>query len=119
MADFTTPLTEALQPLQDSEAPAIAHMNADHGDAVRLIATRLSGGADGAWELVGLDPDGIDLRLDGTNLRYMYAEPLEDAGELRSRLVAITRQSTRISRQAPATPPHPAPGPAPPGNQGG
>ena len=93
VADFTTPLTEALQPLQDSEAPAIAHMNADHGDAVRLIATRLSGGADGAWELVGLDPDGIDLRLDGTNLRYMYAEPLEDAGELRSRLVAITRQA--------------------------
>ena len=93
VAGFTTPLTEALQPLQDSEAPAIAHMNADHGDAVRLIATRLSGGADGAWELVGLDPDGIDLRLDGTNLRYMYAEPLEDAGELRSRLVAITRQA--------------------------
>ena len=93
VADFTTPLTEALQPLQDSEAPAIAHMTADHADAVRLIATRLGGGADGAWELVGLDPDGIDLRLDGTNLRYRYAEPLEDAGELRSRLVAITRQA--------------------------
>jgi putative heme iron utilization protein len=83
-----TPLGEALQ---DSEAPAVAHMNADHADAVALIATRLCGGSDGNWELIGLDPDGLDLRLDGTILRYTYDEPLASAGDLRTRLVALAR----------------------------
>jgi putative heme iron utilization protein len=89
--DFMTPVTDPLQPLQDTEASAIDHMNADHADAVRLIATRLAGGADGPWELIGLDPDGIDLRLDGTILRYAYDEPLATADALRARLVALTR----------------------------
>jgi heme iron utilization protein len=92
-ADFMTPLGERLQPLQHSEASAIAHMNADHADAVRLIATRLGGGPDGAWDLVGIDPDGIDLRLDGAVLRYPFAPPLDDAAELRGRLVALTRMA--------------------------
>jgi putative heme iron utilization protein len=90
-ADFMTPVEGRLQPLQQSEAAAIAHMNADHADAVRLIATRLCGSADGAWELIGLDPDGIDLRLGDAVLRYVYAQPLADATELRPRLVALAR----------------------------
>jgi putative heme iron utilization protein len=68
-------------------------MNADHADAVRLIATRLCGGADGDWQLTGLDPDGLDLRLDGSVLRYIYAQRLEDAAGLRARLVELTRQA--------------------------
>ena len=89
-ADFMTPIDAALQPLVDAEASAIEHMNADHADAVRLIATRLCGGIDGAWELTGLDPDGLDLRLGGTTLRYAHEQPLQGADELRAQLVALT-----------------------------
>ena len=96
-SDFMTPLGETLQPLRDSEASAIAHMNADHADAVRLIATRLCGGVDGDWQLTGLDPDGLDLRLDGRVLRYTYAQPLADAAGLRARLVELTRKARQGS----------------------
>jgi putative heme iron utilization protein len=92
-ADFTSPLDAALLPLLDLEAAALAHMNADHPDAVRLIATRLCGGVDGDWQMVGLDPDGLDLALDGSHLRYTFAQPLRDASELRTCLVELARQA--------------------------
>lgn len=93
--DFMTPLGEALQPLQDSEASAIAHLNTDHADAIRLIATRLCGGSDGPWEVIGLDPAGLDLRLDATILRFDYPQPLTDARQLRARLAEVARLAGR------------------------
>lgn len=92
-ADFMTPLDAALLPLLDAEATALAHMNADHPEAVRLIATRLCGGAQGDWQIIGLDPDGVDLALDGNHLRYAYSHPLADAAQLRPRLVELARQA--------------------------
>ena len=47
--------------LIDAEADALAHMNADHAEAIRLYATKLLGADDGPWRLTGLDPEGIDL----------------------------------------------------------
>src|SRR6202046_5133645 len=39
--------------LIENEAAAIAHMNTDHSEAVRLYATRLLGAEDGPWRLNG------------------------------------------------------------------
>lgn len=91
--DFMTPITAELQPLLLTEASAVAHMNQDHADAVKLIASHLCGGVDGAWQLIGLDPEGLDLGLDGRYLRYAYEEPLTSADQLRGRLVDLTRQA--------------------------
>ena len=40
----------------------IAHMNADHAEAVRLYATNLLGARDGEWRCVGCDPEGLELQ---------------------------------------------------------
>ncbi len=95
--DLRVPLMPALEPLHDSEAGAVAHMNADHADAVRLIACALCGGADGPWELVGLDPEGMDLRLDERHLRHDFDIPLTTPGELRTRLGELTRRARALA----------------------
>ena len=59
-ADVMTDVSGA-ENLIEAEAGAVAHMNADHADAVRLYATKLLGAEDGPWRLTGLDPDGLDL----------------------------------------------------------
>ncbi len=45
----------------------MAHMNADHAEAVRLYATKLLGAEDGPWRLTGLDPEGLDLACGDAN----------------------------------------------------
>jgi hypothetical protein len=48
--------------------------------------------------VIGLDPEGVDLRLGETVLRYPYPEPLTDAKQLRARLVEIARMARAPER---------------------
>ncbi|MBZ6077118.1 HugZ family protein [Microvirga puerhi] len=77
----------------DREADAIAHMNEDHREAVALYATRLLDAQEGAWRLIGIDPEGLQLALGDEFLRLPFPTPLKEAGELRSTLVALAQQA--------------------------
>jgi heme iron utilization protein len=79
--------------LIEAEAGALAHMNADHADAVRLYATKLLGAEDGPWRLTGLDPDGLDLASGDATLRLPFAERIATAEQLRKALVDLAGQA--------------------------
>jgi putative heme iron utilization protein len=70
--------------LIEAEPDAVSHMNADHGDALRLYATKLLGAGDGEWRCTGCDPDGLDLRLDRTGLRLPFPQRVTAPGPLRA-----------------------------------
>lgn len=74
------------QALLDAEAEAIAHMNADHADALRLYATGLLGAADGDWRCVSVDPDGIELQNGRAALRLPFPQRVTGPGPLRAML---------------------------------
>jgi putative heme iron utilization protein len=78
--------------LADVEAGAVAHMNADHAEAVAHYA-RLCGGAGGAWTLTGLDPEGADLACGDDVRRLEFTTPVGDSGSLRAALVALARRA--------------------------
>ena len=86
--EITTDLSGA-EGLLAAEAGAVAHMNDDHADAVRLYATKLLGAEDGPWRLTGLDPDGLDLALSDATLRLPFAERVTSAEALRKTVVAM------------------------------
>jgi heme iron utilization protein len=69
--------------LIDAEAGAVAHMNNDHAEAVRLYATKFVGAEDGPWRLTGLDPEGLDLALGDATLRLPFPQRVSTADELR------------------------------------
>ena len=71
------------------ETEVIAHMNSDHADAVSLYATRLLGRRGTAWMMVGVDPDGADLRLRNGFARLPFAAPVGDAASCREALVGL------------------------------
>lgn len=75
------------------EEGAVAHMNEDHADAVKLYATALLGAPDGDWRITGLDPDGLDLALGDQVLRLPFPEPVDGPGALRSVLVALAAKA--------------------------
>jgi heme oxygenase (biliverdin-IX-beta and delta-forming) len=91
-AEISTEVSDA-QELIDGEADAVAHMNADHAEAVRLYATKLLGAGDGAWRLTGCDPDGIDLAQGDATLRLPFSQRVTTAQALRRALVNFAAQA--------------------------
>ncbi len=85
-ADLATDVAGA-EALLESETRSTDHMNADHGDALRLYATALCGERDGDWRIVGLDPDGIDMGLRDRTVRLDFPERITDPATLRRQLV--------------------------------
>jgi len=83
--DIITSLEDAAE-IVEIEESAVQHMNADHPDAVRLYATKLLGEADGAWEVTGVDPDGLDLALGDGIARIPFAERVTSGLALRKTL---------------------------------
>ena len=88
---------DGLEALAAAEAGAIAHMNADHAEALRLYATKLLGLPDGDWRMTGCDPDGIDLRAGARRARLAFPERVTTPGALRSTLAALADEARRRS----------------------
>ncbi len=79
--------------LQSRETDIVAHMNADHADAIELYATKLLDRPAGAWRMTGCDPEGCDLALDGEVARIDFKNPVADATQARAELVALANQA--------------------------
>ena len=76
-----------------AEEGAIAHMNDDHAEALRLYATKLLGADDGPWRLTGLDPEGLDLALGDATLRLPFPHRVATADELRKTVVDLAKEA--------------------------
>jgi putative heme iron utilization protein len=88
----------AVQALADAEADILAHVNADHPDAVEAIAVGLLGAPSGAWRLTAVDTDGCDLALDEGVRRLAWPSPVADAEGVRAGLIQAAREG-RSRRQ--------------------
>jgi putative heme iron utilization protein len=81
--------TVGAEALIAAEAGAVAHMNADHADALALYARTIAGKPDGVWTATGIDPDGMDLAWGDLTARIPFAEPVLTPGDLRKALVVM------------------------------
>ena len=82
----------AVDQLAAAEAGALAHMNADHQQALRDYCRFYHGvEASGEVHMLGLDAEGFDLRCKGRRLRCQFPAPIQAADELRGVLVEMAR----------------------------
>jgi putative heme iron utilization protein len=88
--------TPALDEFAAMEPDAIAHMNADHAEAVGLYATRLCGGKPGNWSITSIDPEGALLTSGETVLRMKFPHTLQATDELRPMLIALAKQARNL-----------------------
>jgi putative heme iron utilization protein len=95
--DLLTELAGA-EELIAAEEGAVAHMNADHADAVALYATKLLGEEDGPWRISSLDPDGADLAAGDRTARLAFGARVTSGGALRQALVALAQEARGRSR---------------------
>ncbi len=89
-SDLKTPL-DGLAGLADIEEGAVAHMNADHADAVERYAASVGAKGTG-WRLSGIDPEGLDLANGDDVARLWFDAPLTSPADLRPVLVALAKE---------------------------
>lgn len=79
--------------LRDAEPLIVAHMNADHADALDSCAARLLGLAGEGWEMIGIDPEGFDLWRAGQIARLAFESPVFSAADARRALVDLANKA--------------------------
>jgi len=82
-----------------AEAEIIAHVNADHADALEAIARHLPGGGPGEWRLAALDTEGCDLALGERVLRLAFRKGATDADSVRRELILAARAARAAPHQ--------------------
>lgn len=78
-------------PLADQEADILAHMNTDHSHNLTAYCRHVHGVETPTAEMIGIDPDGFDLRAEGRVLRFDFPARVSDAQQARSALVALAQ----------------------------
>jgi putative heme iron utilization protein len=91
-AELATDITAASELLAE-EAGALAHLNADHADALNKMARAFAGAPDLAWQATGLDPEGLDLAFEDETARVVFPRPIATPNELRMVLVDLAKQA--------------------------
>ncbi len=86
------PEPAAVATIAAAEADIIAHVNADHADAVAAIATGCLGAPAGAWQIAGVDVDGCDLMGPEQAVRRLdWPAPVGDADGVQRALILAAR----------------------------
>jgi len=80
-------------PLASQETDILAHMNADHGHNLVAYCRHVHGLEVNAAEMVGIDPDGFDVRAHGQTLRFDFPSMVSDAQQARAALVELAKVS--------------------------
>jgi putative heme iron utilization protein len=79
--------------LLEAEHDIVDHLNSEHGETLRLYATKLLGAPDGAWRCAGFDPEGLELQLGRKALRFAFRRPVASPGALRHLLKELAEEA--------------------------
>lgn len=82
--------------LAAAEQSVLEHMNQDHTAAVEAYAVGLLKRRPGGWQLVGIDSEGIDLRLDGEFARLDFDEPIATADDAHRVLIDLVARARGV-----------------------
>jgi putative heme iron utilization protein len=78
--------------LMEAESSILEHMNTDHANTLRAYCLHTHGVEAVAAEMIGIDPDGFDVRADERVLRFDFSQPISDTQSARAVLVEMAQQ---------------------------
>lgn len=87
--------TPANAALAASEQSAVAHMNADHRDAINVYARAFAGAHAGEWLMTGIDAEGFDLACGEETRRVVFPQPLASSSDMRAALVKMAAEGRK------------------------
>lgn len=78
--------------LADAETGILTHMNTDHAHTLLDYCLHVHGVRAQSAQMIGIDPDGFDVRADERVLRFDFPVPVPDAQAARAALVDLARR---------------------------
>lgn len=75
-----------------AESEIVAHVNAEHADAVAAIALGLLGAGTADWRLAAVDVDGCDISDGNQTVRLAFLTQVSDAEGVRAALIRAARE---------------------------
>lgn len=81
----------ATSELATQEGDILQHMNQDHAENLKAYCRHVHGVETQHAKMIGIDPDGFDVRSDAKILRFEFAAPVTDAAQARQALVALAQ----------------------------
>tara|TARA_B100000900_G_C20403693_1_gene643834 strand:- start:63 stop:851 length:789 start_codon:yes stop_codon:yes gene_type:complete len=82
------------------EEGVITHMNECHQNSIDLYISKLikpiNSRSSKGWKIVGIDPEGFDLRKKHDLVRYFFKKEIQDAKRLRGIFVGLHKEATKI-----------------------
>jgi heme iron utilization protein len=82
------PVDAAVAAVEAAAEGIMSHCNADHPDALAVVAGSL-----GAWRMVDVDVDGCDLADGERVIRVHWSAPVADSAGVRQELVRLAREA--------------------------
>jgi putative heme iron utilization protein len=82
----------AIDSLADAEPAIVEHMNQDHAETLCLYCRHVHGLEVAEAAMIGIDPDGFDVRADAQVVRFAFDAPVADSTAARAALVALAQQ---------------------------
>jgi heme iron utilization protein len=79
--------------LVDQEEGILEHMNSDHMENLKAYCRHVHGLEVSQVSMIGIDPDGFDLRAEAQVLRFEFAQPVNNAQQARLALVELANAS--------------------------
>lgn len=77
--------------LSEQEDSILTHMNLDHAENLHAYCRHVHGIEPTQATMIGIDPDGFDVRADEQILRFDFDQPIQDAQQARQALVALAQ----------------------------
>ena len=73
------------------ESSVIAHMNADHLDAIQGYASEFGGSESGDWRMMDIDREGFSIVSSGRSERIIFPKTLQSYTDLRKTLAELAK----------------------------
>ncbi len=84
---------------ENYESSVISHMNESHQESIDLYISKLikipKSEPKKNWKLIGIDPEGFDLRFKDKIARYFFEKEIADAKKLRGLFVGLHKKATK------------------------
>ena len=80
---------------KEMEPDIMEHMNSHHRESIDLYSTKILKNKTKDWKIVGIDPDGFDLRKGKNLTRFFFEKQLSDAKKLRGVFINLHKLASQ------------------------
>jgi len=81
---------------REMECDVMEHMNSHHKESIDLYSTKILKKNTKDWKIVGIDPDGFDLRKGKNLTRLFFENQLTDAKKLRGVFINLHKLASQV-----------------------